>query len=899
MEHPMLRRVIAGLIFGLALTLSAVGPADAQSGPLCDHFGAGSAGLDGWGPCPGAPNIVVDTSNVSSIGGLTDYYLHLRDLSGASAACTRDEQFTGDWNAKMGGCGQFCFDFKVFVSGTPPGPITPSFTIWSGTAKATFVANFTVTSADPWRQHICAPINLIQPGQNPPSGASGAWHTTGNWNAIIQAVTMVQLPIDWTSDPSEEAGYDNICMTPGGCGVALKVCKVAGPGILVGTPFTFTVGSSTISVPAGSAPAGTCVDGPSVIEGTNVTVTETIPAGDAVSSVTVAPPSLLVSTNLATGTANVTIGSGVTEVTYTDVCSSPGGCDGHQTGGTGCLQDTKAEVKCNPDGTYTLTLSGSGFTGTEITLTSQTAGVTVSPPQQAWAATTSWTLVGATPGQTVTLSANATQVGGGSQPGTDSCCSGEIKITMPDCPKPSPIDVKIVKGEVPTLIGQPPGTHWFDLTVTNAGAAFSYPAGAITVTDNVPLGMTVTSATGTGWVCTPSTVVGPNPLTCTYTPGGMLAASGMLPPILVKTTTSGPGPLENCAIVGLSPSSGLLDSDPSNNKSCVRVTTPTPKVDLQIKKTGETRPGPAGNAYAFHLTVTNVGSPFNGNSVVTVTDVVPAGMTFTSATGLPDWTCNAPPAIQAGGTLTCTYVGTGPTTTGQVFSTINISASATGNGPFENCAAVGVTAASGLQDSNPANNSDCATVGKPSICPPPLVPGPVAGQCVCPAGTTLVGRECVRLPECRPPLVPNAAGNACVCPAGTVRRGQECVRPPPPPVCPPPMVPGAVAGQCVCPSGTVQKGRECVREIACRPPMIPNAAGTACACPQGTVAEGNNCVRRESPRPSFTLPEGGPRERPGPSFGLPESGPRATPGEQQNVPREQQPGPAGRGSPTR
>ncbi len=99
----------------------------------------------------------------------------------------------------------------------------------------------------------------------------------------------------------------------------LKVCKAAGPGVTVGTPFTFTADSSPpISVPAGSAPGGTCVLGPSFPVGTNVTVTETIPAGDAVSSITVAPPGQLGSTNLATGTANVTIGSGVTEVTYTD-----------------------------------------------------------------------------------------------------------------------------------------------------------------------------------------------------------------------------------------------------------------------------------------------------------------------------------------------------------------------------------------------------------------------------------------------------------------------------------------------------------------------------------------------------------------------------------------------------
>jgi hypothetical protein len=52
----------------------------------------------------------------------------------------------------------------------------------------------------------------------------------------------------------------------------LKVCKVAGPGVTVGTPFTFTASDSTGSsilpqippVPAGPAPGGTCVLGPSL-----------------------------------------------------------------------------------------------------------------------------------------------------------------------------------------------------------------------------------------------------------------------------------------------------------------------------------------------------------------------------------------------------------------------------------------------------------------------------------------------------------------------------------------------------------------------------------------------------------------------------------------------------------
>jgi hypothetical protein len=99
----------------------------------------------------------------------------------------------------------------------------------------------------------------------------------------------------------------------------LKVCKVAGTGITVGTPFTFTAGSSTIAVPAGPPPGGTCMIGPLLPVGLSVTVTETIPPGDTVSSITVAPAKqLLGAPNLAGGSVNVSIGSGVTVVTFTD-----------------------------------------------------------------------------------------------------------------------------------------------------------------------------------------------------------------------------------------------------------------------------------------------------------------------------------------------------------------------------------------------------------------------------------------------------------------------------------------------------------------------------------------------------------------------------------------------------
>jgi hypothetical protein len=98
MEPFMLRRIVIGVTTGIALAVSAFGsvtPADAQAAPLCARFGAGTSGLDGWGPCTAAPNIVVDTSNVGSIAGASDYYLHLRDTAGASAACSTNGNSPG------------------------------------------------------------------------------------------------------------------------------------------------------------------------------------------------------------------------------------------------------------------------------------------------------------------------------------------------------------------------------------------------------------------------------------------------------------------------------------------------------------------------------------------------------------------------------------------------------------------------------------------------------------------------------------------------------------------------------------------------------------------------------------------------------------------------------------
>ena len=751
MEHVMRRRFLVGVtaLVGLSLgVFGEVGSAHAQAGPLCTPFAEGAAGQEGWGACPGAPNIVVTTTNVGSIGGPTDYHLHLRDTSGASAACSTDQKYTGNWIEKMGGCGEFCFDFKVFKSGTPPGAITPSFSIYSGTKRFVFAANFTVTSSDPWRQKICAPVRLLQPGEPLLSGSSGAWQavaptTPADWNNFIQNVTSISFPIDWTSDPSEEAGYDNLCMTPGPC----------------------------------PPPP---------------------------------PPEI-----------------------------------------KGCLEDMKVAVKCNPDGTYTVTLNGGSFSGNDITLTSQTAGVTVAPPQQPWSATTTWTISGATPGQTVVLTANATKVGGGTEPGTDQCCAGEIRIVMPEC-KP-PVDVKVEKEDTPAG----GGGHWFNLWITNVGAPISFPAGGITITEKIPTGMTVTGVTGTGWSCLPPTIVGPGAMLCTFNLAGSLGTSAQLSnSLVVHYTTTGPGPFKNCATVAIGSSVGV-DGNPTNDTACVTVTPNDGKIDLGIEKTGGTSPVAQVNAYAFHLKVTNVGTPFNGTNNIVVTDIVPTGMTFTGATG-PNWTCNAPPSLSAGQTLSCTYTGTGAASTGQSLGTIDIAAIANGPPPyppFTNCAVVGLTTGSGLHDTNSTNDKACVTVTKPPLaCPPPMVPGPIPGQCICPQPMHLVNGKCIGTPPpppptCTPPKVPGPVPGICICPQGKVDKGGKCVSLI---ECRSPLISNAAGTDCVCRPGLVRKGRTCVEQIVCNPPAKLNRRG-ACECPTDMVAKGKGCVERER-RPPQVFP---------------------------------------------
>ena len=171
----------------------------------------------------------------------------------------------------------------------------------------------------------------------------------------------------------------------------------------------------------------------------------------------------------------------------------------------------------------------------------------------------------------------------------------------------------------------------YTITVTNSGTGLT--SGTVTVTDTLPVGLTATGLSGTGWTCTLGT------LTCTRT--DVLTAGASYPSITltVDVSTSAPASVTNTAAV-----SGGSDVNTSNNTAS-DPTTVLSAPDLTITKshTGNFRQGQVGAAYT--LRVRNSGAQ-DTIGTVSVTDTLPAGLTAT-AIGGDGWAC-----VLA--TLTCT-----------------------------------------------------------------------------------------------------------------------------------------------------------------------------------------------------------------------------------------------------
>lgn len=222
----------------------------------------------------------------------------------------------------------------------------------------------------------------------------------------------------------------------------------------------------------------------------------------------------------------------------------------------------------------------------------------------------------------------------------------------------------------------------FTLTLRNAGPA---AATGVTVNDLLPTGLGFVAATPSVGSYTASTGV--------WNVGALAAGSSVT--LQLVAAVSGTGSITNVARVAsadqFDPNSRPGNDNPLEDDQASATITPQ-GADLGIAK-GVDRANPnIGDAVVFTLTVTNAGpSPASG---VTATDLLPAGLTFQSAS-----------ASQGSYTPGNGQWNVGAVAVGAI-ATLTIRARFDGPGQVTNVA----TVTSPLPDANPANNSSQLTV---------------------------------------------------------------------------------------------------------------------------------------------------------------------------------------------
>ncbi|MEO9322212.1 hypothetical protein ABFT23_01895 [Nocardioides sp. C4-1] len=217
---------------------------------------------------------------------------------------------------------------------------------------------------------------------------------------------------------------------------------------------------------------------------------------------------------------------------------------------------------------------------------------------------------------TVTNTATASSPTTDPEPGNDTD-TADVEVTQR-------AEVSITKSHTgPVRVGDP---LEFTLEVTNAGPS---EARDVVVVDDLPVGLDLVEAQGTGWTCAPD--AGTRAVSCEL--AAPLAPGTTSEPITV-TTTVGPEAypgVDNVATVTTS----TTDTDPDDDRAVDPVVVPA-LVDLAIDKTHRDRLV-VGEQATYDLVVSNAG-PTPAPGPLTVTDTLPAGLTPVSATG-EGWSC--------------------------------------------------------------------------------------------------------------------------------------------------------------------------------------------------------------------------------------------------------------------
>jgi uncharacterized repeat protein (TIGR01451 family) len=211
-------------------------------------------------------------------------------------------------------------------------------------------------------------------------------------------------------------------------------------------------------------------------------------------------------------------------------------------------------------------------------------------------------------------------------------------------------ELAITKADAPDPVALG-GSLTYTLTVTNNGPDSSTDS---TVTDTLPAGVTFVSATPSQGTCSQAA----GTVTCTL--GPLAAGASATIAIVVTVDATAVCPLSDTATV-----TGVETDPVAANNSATASTACGGGTDLAITKADAPDPVALGGSLTYTLTVTNNGPDPSTDS--TVTDTLPAGVTFVSATP-SQGTCS-----QAAGTVTCTLgpLAPGASATIQIVVTVD------------------------------------------------------------------------------------------------------------------------------------------------------------------------------------------------------------------------------------
>ncbi len=546
------------------------------------------------------------------------------------------------------------------------GPITCSLGTISNGANATIFVTIKTNSALPTPNPIVNNATVSSTSSDPdPSNDSTTQPTT--------IVAQTDLSITKAAAATVIAGNPlvfTIVVTNNGPSDALNV-NVTDP-TPTGLVFTSNAGACTTAFPCalGNLPAG---------QSRTITATYAVPSNYTAPSPIVNTATVTTDTT-ETNPANNTASSSTTLQLDTDLAIAKSG---------------PATIVAGNQMTYTVVVTNNG--------PSDATGVSVSdttPPgltfvSNAGACTTAFpcTLGTLTPGATRTITSTYLVPSGYTSPATIAN-TAVVSSTTPDSNSANnsstatttlgaaSADLAVTKVAPATAI---PGNNiTYTITVTNNGPS---DATGVTLADPTPTGLTFVSNSGgctTPFPCSLGTIAAGATQTITAT-------------FLVPLGYTTPDPIINTATV----SATTTDPTPGNNSATAQTSV---GADLSLTKVAAPSPVAAGALLTYTLVSTNNGARDAVDLVIT--DAMPTGTSFVSASTSTGGACTTPAVGATTGTTTCTWAGATPMGTTRTLTLIvKVDPAAAAGSTVTNTAST----SSSTNDPNLSNNSASTT----------------------------------------------------------------------------------------------------------------------------------------------------------------------------------------------